>query len=418
MSASRTEITRRSVARRVVLGSLWLGVGGLTAALLVRRYIDATADTGLDLESFYLPAARAVAAGDSPYDTEGYVYTPLIAFLLAPFTNTPWIADAWKALLLAVAVIACILGVLASTPRGSTVHRAVVLGVAVVSVLYSWPMAHDLWYGQPNAFVLLAMTAAMLAHTRDRRGLAGFALGVGVLVKTWPGGLLLWLSRAPLRFRAREWQGVGLAALIGLALILTVDGPRALRDLARVTFRYSDQDLVAYSVWGAADFLFSDQDHSVPIMVSPVLGGAVAWTLALVLLGLLALLLRRPGDPVVALPNLMFLLILLIPVAHGGYMVLAAPVLWWWVAYALRDPRRLTAWLPATVLGIWWVVSMRVARSGVEGTSAQAQYILILAVTLAAVTTSIVCASRLGPRAEFAQMARRPRAEATQGHGG
>lgn len=398
MAGSTVETTRSAVSRRVLIGGLWLGVVVVTVALVTRRYIDATAATGLDLESFYLPAARMVAKGGSPYDTEGYVYTPLIAVILAPIADAPWVAQAWKGLLLTAAVVACVLGAVASTPSGWDIRRPLVLGVAIVSVLYSWPLAHDLWYGQPNVLVLLAMTSAMVAHTRNRARSAGFALGVAAVVKTWPGGLLLWLFRSPVHLRSQQWQGVGLAALLGLALTLAVGGHAALRDLVRATFQYSNQELVAYSAWGAGDYFFTQEAHAMPIVVSPLLDGLVSWSLAMALIGLALVVLRHPGDPVVALPNLMFLIILLLPVAHAEYMVLALPTLWWWTARTLRYPRSICSWLPTAVLAIWWVVTMRVVRTTVDGSAAQLLYALTLAVTLAAVTTSIVCAGRIENR--------------------
>lgn len=398
MAQSTAELARSALPQRLLVGALWLGVAVVTAVLVVRRFVDATAATGIDLESFYLPAARAVAEGTSPYDVEGYVYTPLVAMLLAPVADADWVVFAWKGLLIAAAVVACLLGVLASTPGDSTVRRPLVMGVAVVSVLYSWPMAHDLWFGQANVFILVALTAAMLSHVRDSRLATGFALGLGAVVKTWPAGLMLWLLRSPLHPRSREWLGVGLATAMGLALTLVAGGLGAVTDLLDATVRYSDQDLVAYSVWGAGDYLFTGRASARPIHVSPLLGRAVSWCLGLVLLGLLLLVLRRPGNSVVALSNVMFLLILLVPVAHDGYAVLALPVVWWWTARALERPLRVGV-VPAAVLAVWWVVAMRVARTTAEGTAGQAQYVLILTVSLVAVATSVVCAARIGKSA-------------------
>lgn len=399
MAGSAASSSRSSVSHRVLVGALWLGVAVVTAVLVARRYIDATTATGFDLDWYYLPAARAVAEGGSPYGTDGYVYTPLIAMILAPIADAPWVAEAWKGLMVAAAAVACLLGVLASTPDDSSVRRPLVLGVAMLSVLYSWPMAHDFWYGQSNALVLLALTVAMLAHTRRHRRSVGLALGFGAVVKTWPAGLLLWLLRSPVLPRFREWQGVALAALLGLALTLSVGGLGAVSDLGAVTLRYSNQELVAYSAWGAGDHLFTDQAFAHPIVVSPVLARVVSWTLALALLGLLFLVLRRPGHPVIALPNLMFLLILLVPVAPLGYLVLATPTLWWWTARALDQPRNIRSWLAPAVLSVWWIVAMRVARATVDGTAAQVQYIAIMVLSLIAVTTSAVCASRFEPSA-------------------
>ncbi len=64
--------------------AIWLAAGAAAVALGIQRFTDAAFDAQPDLNGFFLPAARAIAAGDSPYTVAGYFYSPLVALLLHP----------------------------------------------------------------------------------------------------------------------------------------------------------------------------------------------------------------------------------------------------------------------------------------------------------------------------------------------
>src|SRR3954468_6384763 len=45
--------------------------------------------------TWYYMAAREIAHGRSPYGAGGYIYPPLLAFLLAPVARLPYFAAQW-----------------------------------------------------------------------------------------------------------------------------------------------------------------------------------------------------------------------------------------------------------------------------------------------------------------------------------
>lgn len=349
-----------------------------------------------DLEDFFLPAARAVRAGGSPYEVVGYLYSPFVALLLAPVADASWAVGGWTVLLLALALASCWMGAQASAHRSGRVGRAAVFAVAAVSLLSSWALTMELWQGQVHLFVLAAVTLAMLATTRGLRGVAGTALAVAGMVKTWPAVLLVWLLRRPLHLRRSEWVGAAGVAVLTVALVVAVGGPAALGTMASETRRGSSQPLVAYSAWGAGTVLFTESGLSDPVLVSPALrvivtGLVLAWVLAL-----LVVTLRRPGDAVVALLNVAFCVVLLLPVSHYVYLLVPLPALWWWSARALREPRRWQVWVTALVLGLWWFVALRrIPPVGPDALTTPGSFVLVLGSTLAAATLSVWTAARL-----------------------
>lgn len=378
----------------------------VAAALGYARYSAGVAVDPPDLVNYYLPAARAVVEGESPYGVPGYYYTPVVALMLALFVDQPWVVQAWVALHVLAGLAACLLGTFACVSRGHPLRRPAVLTLAVITLLYSWPTTFGLWLGQVDLLVLLALTWTVHAHVRGREGSSGFALGAAALVKTWPAALLLWLVRRPLEPRLREWVGVGVAALVAVALALAVGGVPALVAMARAPFEGSDQALAAHSVWGTGRLLFSESGPAEPLLVSPLLRVVTQVVLALAVVGLLVVTLVRPGNAVIALFNLAFVVILLLPLSHYTYLVLPLPALWWWVARVLEDPRRRAAWVSAVALTAWWVVALRRAPAG-DGFASTTweSFVVIVASTLVAVTVSVVAAARLTPGASLAATA-------------
>jgi uncharacterized SAM-binding protein YcdF (DUF218 family) len=66
---------------------IWLVASALSIALALQRFSEAAFDAQPDLTGFFLPAARAIVVGESPYTVAGYFYSPLVALLLAPFAD-------------------------------------------------------------------------------------------------------------------------------------------------------------------------------------------------------------------------------------------------------------------------------------------------------------------------------------------
>jgi alpha-1,2-mannosyltransferase len=250
-------------ARRAGTHSLlvWPPVAvGWVLAVGIRKHAMA-----FDFAHAYLPAARAVLAGHSPYPPAtvaaltprtAFLYPPLTAYLVAPFTALPTFAAEALASLLA---IGCVVGILMLLGvRDWRCYMVAFLFVPTYSAIQT-----------ANVMLLLALGLALLWRYRDRRALAALLVGALIAVKLilWP--LLIWLV-VTRRSRAAAggviagaalvfvpWAGIGFAGLGGYAHLLRavslVQGRDGFSIAALLTHAVSWQaaELVGYSV-GAA----------------------------------------------------------------------------------------------------------------------------------------------------------------------
>jgi alpha-1,2-mannosyltransferase len=206
----------------------------------------ASGSAGWAFREAFLGASEAVVRGESPYPAlddpsvergTAYVYPPVLALVVTPFTVlTDGVAVVLFALLLVAAVPAtlAVLGV-----RDWRCYGLALLWPPVLSAVHV-----------ENITLLVGLAAALVWRFRDRPVLGGLALGVSAAVKPllWPLGLWLIVTR---RFRAAIWSvgaGLGLAlaswAAIGFAGV--VDYQQLLRRLSEV------MDEWGYSVYALA----------------------------------------------------------------------------------------------------------------------------------------------------------------------
>lgn len=387
--------------RRSRVNAVWAWVAAWTVALtlgVIRFRMAMSSASRPDFEDYFLPAARAVRSGVSPYTVEGYIYSPLLAVLLAPVAFAPWVVTAWTVLLVGLAILSCWVAAHAVSPGLASAQRAGLFALASVTLMTSWALTMELWQGQVHLLILFAVTTAMLAASSARRGIAGASLAFAAAIKTWPAFLLVWLVRRPLLRRLPEWNGALAVGAIVAVLAVVVAGPRAFADIAGATARGSDQPLVAYTVWGAGKVLFTQSPLATPVLVSPMLQVLTTVVLGAWVCGLLLTILRLPGDPVLALPNVAFCTLLLLPVSHYVYLLIPLPALWWWVAQVLRSPRQWRPWVVAFALFIWWYLALRhIPPTGPDATTQTGSFALILGSTLLAATFSVAGGARLRP---------------------
>ena len=368
------------------------------ATLGYARYSDAVAEPQPDFVNCFVFAAQEVAAGRSPFSVAGYYYSPLVALILAPVAHTEWAVEAWTALRIVCGVLACLVAVVAFTPRGAWLRRGLLTWLALITLLYSWPATLELWAGQPDLLAILALAGTALAHERRARATTGFLLGLAAAIKSWPAIFLIWLFRRDSRTGLRHWLGVLAAALVAILPALWLGGWQGVVDMVSGPLRGASQPaLAANSVWGIGRMLFSPGSVGTPLVISPVLHWLTTGLFALILLGLGFLSLRRPGDDLIALYNIVFVTILLLPVSHYFYLLYPLPVLWWWACRVVQYPRSSTGWIVTGLLVVWWVVVFRIAPAG-DGfaTTTWQSLTRIFLASLAAVAASVVGAASLG----------------------
>ena len=139
---------------------------------------------GVDFMHFMLPAARAVADGNSPYPD--YEYPPLVAFALVPFTFIPG-----PNIVLAVILIACVpasmwfLGV-----RDWRCYGLVFLWAPTLAAVQT-----------SNVTIPLLLGTAICWHARDRWKPTAVAGGLTIAAKLLTAPLVIWLA-ATRRFAA------------------------------------------------------------------------------------------------------------------------------------------------------------------------------------------------------------------------
>ncbi len=165
---------------------------------------------GIDVEEVFLPAARDVLDGVSPYPSPGdprieeqtaYVYSPLVAYLTVPFTalSSTAAVDVWILLsILAAPLVLALVGV-----RDWRCYGVVLVWPPVLNSAASGAVS-----------MLLAVLLAAAWRWRDRELGSGALVGCAVAVKmvVWP--LLAWPAVVG------RWRGaaVGVGAAVGLSL--------------------------------------------------------------------------------------------------------------------------------------------------------------------------------------------------------
>src|SRR6185437_3225135 len=227
-SDPRKKALTHGLALWAIVAPLWV----LVTAALGGRF-------ALDFRHAFLPAAHAVLHGASPYSPVGsralaegtaFLYPPLSAYLLAPFTLLPPLAAEIVAVVLIVAAVPATLLVLGV--RDWRCHA--------IAFLW-WPTIIGIQSGNLTLPMLLGV--ALVWRYRDRRWAVALAAGLVVALKLFFWPLLVWLV-ATRRYRTAAlaaatsavlvlvpWAGIGFAGLRGyphlLSSVSSSEGPRS-----------------------------------------------------------------------------------------------------------------------------------------------------------------------------------------------
>jgi alpha-1,2-mannosyltransferase len=325
-----------SAAARVSLGrGRLLSTAALVAVagvLLVALVGAVGADRlAYDFRTGYMPAAELVRTGGSPYDSSGplpYVYPPLLAELLVPFTLLPIDAASFVAFL---ASVAAVFGALALVGvRDARCYAAVVL----------WAPGWNA-FEMGNVTAALTLAAALVWRYRDRGWPSASALGVSLATKLFFAPLVVWAA-ATRRARLGR-QAVAIAVglmLVSWAAIGFTDLTSFPNQIREVQFDES------YSLVGMAQALGFD----------PLLG-RLAMMLAGAVLLLGVVVLGRRGDEARAFACAIIATLALSPVVWMHYLVLLS------VPLAICRPRFSSIWLVPIVL---WVCPRAGNGDGVQ----------------------------------------------------
>jgi Glycosyltransferase family 87 len=211
-----------------IAAPLWVLVGAALANGLA-----------VDVQHAFLPAARAVLHGGSPYSPIGsrpvlqgtaFLYPPLSAYLFVPFTLLPQLAAEVVAVLLVAAAVPATL---------------LVLGVrdwrCYAAAFLWWPTIIGIQTG--NLTLPMVLGLALAWRYRDRPAVVALLAGVVVALKLFFWPVLIWLV-ATRRYRAAAlsagatvlfvllpWAGIGFAGLSSYPHLLSSvagdEGPRS-----------------------------------------------------------------------------------------------------------------------------------------------------------------------------------------------
>lgn len=266
---------------------------GLVGLLLVDALLNAQ-QVFSDWHAYYRAAANLRAGADlyaeakillerNSYDywvnTDGqYVYPPLLALVLLPFTalDIGKAGDLWLGVLaLALAGFLGAVGRLLGHPL-----RPEWLAAPALAVLPAVPLLLGIRYGQVDLPLLLLTTLALLASVRGREALAGLALGMAAAVKPTIALYGLYF------LRKQRWVTLATAALTALLLglgPLALLGSGALADWLAVSRYFTGSDYPSYpsnqSLRGLLLRAFAGGPRHTPLLPSPALADGL-WLLA------------------------------------------------------------------------------------------------------------------------------------------
>ncbi len=216
LSPSAHALHRVGRALAILVLLALLGLSGLRVVGLV----DSMLVEGDDFTPYW-NGATSVAGGQNPYgwlaenrpqEVRDFIYPPLLALVLAPFTGlVDYPTARWAWLWFSVA---CMLVGLVLTWRtsGLQAHGRPVLALLPFLALVP-PTMGALGFGQLSPQLLLVAAATYAAAVEKRRpGLAGALIAVGAYLKSFPAVLGIYL------LARRQWAGC--LAAVGTALAL------------------------------------------------------------------------------------------------------------------------------------------------------------------------------------------------------
>lgn len=192
-----------------------------------------------DFVVHYYPTGRAILTSLHPVPVPGYFYSAFFALLLAPVSaldpaRAMWAWGAVQAVCLAALFAIPLTGLVRLTTRGLILYAAV--------FATSFPLLHNLKWGQVSVPLVACSLAALRAHAANRRVLAGALLGFAAAIKYYPAVFLVYFL---LRRDLRACAAFAVAAIVFGVVVPVV----ALGAQGWLAFEAASREAVAGATW-------------------------------------------------------------------------------------------------------------------------------------------------------------------------
>jgi len=317
--------------------------------VVASAYRSATAESGLaqgDFHIYYAAAARLRDGQPLYRATSGtgagqaqYVYTPLIAMLTVPLTR--WSLGTatrmWTAVCIFAMLAAC--GIFVATLGFAAPLKMPLVLFVVLTTFRYWPTEIELGLGNVQMILLVLSCTMMWAVHRNRWRWFIALFVLSVLTKTWMVGLLA------VPIAERRWSVAGwclLALALSFITMFASVGFQQIYDFAAITRSFSRQpDLICHSFYGFAHEYLAPNSLIEPFSRDPRLRYAfLALAYCSVGVGFLMIVSSGPASGphqrTVRFALMLVCMLLVLPVCHVMYYVLALPAIWILVAGALH----------------------------------------------------------------------------------
>jgi hypothetical protein len=249
----------------------------------------------------------------------------------------------WVVATIAAMTTAAVIAAWSFFPR--SVRPIAIIG-CTGSALHFWPFTMELFLGQADAFVMLAMVVALVWPSRSV--LSGATVGVAAALKTWPGVAAAWFLFP--RFDRRAAAAFS-AVVVLVAATATAKG--WLWDWASESIERSSQAHVSHSVLGAGRLNFSSNVHAQPIIESWAI--RVVFTLGVGVTIAMAGWRALATGSALGKATALWAALLLLPVSHLAYRVFVLPVVWLWAGQATTTRQRNDV-VGAMIMVAWWLI--------------------------------------------------------------
>lgn len=334
---------------------LWLVAAGTLAGAgwsLYRGWISGP----LRPEDFttFVRAGRAVAAGTSPYlvhQPSTFVYPPLFAIVLAPFSHLPVpVLFHWWAVVSLLAFAAAIAMAVWPVVSARAWQLPLLVAFGALTTYHWWPIDFELSLGQSDLLVLCVVAGAGLVISRRRATWAGALVGLGAALKAWPAALVVAL------WRRTQRRALAAALVVGCTIPAAAFAIGGWSELTAMVdaIRGTAHKRPSYSAWGPPWLLFGHTHSAKALAVSHPLEVVATCVLVSWVVALLVWTLWR-GDPSQSLAfwNVVGCIVLLLPFLEFEYTLYLLPLLWLWAARALTSRRPPDVAVFGLLL-LWW----------------------------------------------------------------